>query len=120
MFAALKGALDGGLDIPHNEKRFVGYDPEAKEFDAEVGAAGWCGLLCVVGAGAAAGAGAARVWSGWIGGCCCTHLVWWCDLCGGQKMPPGRQRSPSRAPAAARPAAVPHWCADLRAACTAP
>ncbi len=37
MFAALKGALDGGLDIPHNEKRFVGYDPDAKEFDAEVG-----------------------------------------------------------------------------------
>ena len=37
VFAALKGALDGGLDIPHNEKRFVGYDPDAKEFDAEVG-----------------------------------------------------------------------------------
>ena len=36
VFAALKGALDGGLDIPHNEKRFVGYDPDAKEFDAEV------------------------------------------------------------------------------------
>jgi large subunit ribosomal protein L5e len=38
VFAALKGALDGGLDIPHSDKRFVGYDPEAKEFDAEVGA----------------------------------------------------------------------------------
>jgi hypothetical protein len=37
VFAALKGALDGGLDIPHSDKRFVGYDPEAKEFDAEVG-----------------------------------------------------------------------------------
>ena len=36
VFAALKGALDGGLDIPHNEKRFVGYDPDSKEFDAEV------------------------------------------------------------------------------------
>lgn len=24
VFAALKGAVDGGLDIPHNEKRFVG------------------------------------------------------------------------------------------------
>ncbi|KAL4431358.1 hypothetical protein ABPG75_006614 [Micractinium tetrahymenae] len=36
VFAALKGALDGGLDIPHNEKRFVGYDPDAKEFDAEI------------------------------------------------------------------------------------
>lgn len=36
VFAALKGALDGGLDIPHNEKRFVGYDRDAKEFDAEM------------------------------------------------------------------------------------
>lgn len=35
VFAALKGALDGGLDIPHNEKRFVGYDRDSKEFDAE-------------------------------------------------------------------------------------
>lgn len=26
VFAALKGAADGGLDIPHNSKRFVGYD----------------------------------------------------------------------------------------------
>jgi large subunit ribosomal protein L5e len=31
----VQGALDGGLDIPHNEKRFVGYDGDAKEFDAE-------------------------------------------------------------------------------------
>jgi large subunit ribosomal protein L5e len=36
VFAALKGALDGGLDIPHNEKRFAGYEPDEKEFDAEV------------------------------------------------------------------------------------
>ncbi|KAG7668551.1 hypothetical protein Ndes2526B_g03826 [Nannochloris sp. 'desiccata'] len=35
VFAALKGALDGGLDVPHNEKRFVGYDRDTKEFDAE-------------------------------------------------------------------------------------
>merc|ERR1712020_191087 len=35
VFGALKGALDGGLDIPHNNKRFPGYDAEAKEFDAE-------------------------------------------------------------------------------------
>lgn len=35
VFAALKGALDGGLDIPHNEKRFAGYDPEGKELDTE-------------------------------------------------------------------------------------
>lgn len=36
VFAALKGALDGGLDVPHSDKRFVGYDTEAKELDAEV------------------------------------------------------------------------------------
>lgn len=29
----MKGALDGGLDIPHNEKRFVGYAD--KKLDAE-------------------------------------------------------------------------------------
>ena len=34
-FAALKGAVDGGLRIPHNEKRFPGYDSESKELDAE-------------------------------------------------------------------------------------
>ncbi|PNH02768.1 60S ribosomal protein L5 [Tetrabaena socialis] len=36
VFACLKGALDGGLDIPHNEKRIVGYDRSAKKLDAEV------------------------------------------------------------------------------------
>merc|ERR1712196_466564 len=35
VFAALKGALDGGLDIPHSEKRYVGYDPEAKSLDED-------------------------------------------------------------------------------------
>lgn len=30
----MKGALDGGLDIPHNEKRFVGYS--GKALDTEV------------------------------------------------------------------------------------
>merc|ERR1719182_707980 len=35
VFGALKGATDGGLDIPHNYKRFPGYDKESKEFDAE-------------------------------------------------------------------------------------
>lgn len=35
IFGVLKGAVDGGLDIPHNEKRFPGYDNEAKEYDAE-------------------------------------------------------------------------------------
>jgi large subunit ribosomal protein L5e len=32
----LKGASDGGLYVPHNEKRFPGYDIESKELDAEV------------------------------------------------------------------------------------
>lgn len=36
VFAVLKGALDGGLDIPHSDKRFVGYDAEKKELDTEV------------------------------------------------------------------------------------
>merc|ERR1739844_174524 len=30
------GAVDGGLDIPHSEKRFPGYDNEAKSLNAEV------------------------------------------------------------------------------------
>lgn len=36
VFGAMKGASDGGLLVPHNEKRFPGYDPESKELDAEV------------------------------------------------------------------------------------
>ncbi|KXJ28264.1 60S ribosomal protein L5 [Exaiptasia diaphana] len=36
VFGALKGAVDGGLDIPHSMKRFPGYDSESKEFNAEV------------------------------------------------------------------------------------
>ena len=36
VFAALKGAADGGLDIPHNEKRFVGFSKETKKLDAGV------------------------------------------------------------------------------------
>jgi large subunit ribosomal protein L5e len=36
VFGALKGASDGGLYIPHNEKRFPGFDPESKQLDAEV------------------------------------------------------------------------------------
>lgn len=35
VFGALKGAVDGGLDIPHSEKRFPGYDREEKEYDAD-------------------------------------------------------------------------------------
>ncbi|KAF3818006.1 hypothetical protein GH733_014878, partial [Mirounga leonina] len=36
VFGALKGAVDGGLSIPHSTKRFPGYDSENKEFNAEV------------------------------------------------------------------------------------
>lgn len=36
IFGALKGAADGGLDIPHSEKRFPGYDRDGKEYDADV------------------------------------------------------------------------------------
>jgi large subunit ribosomal protein L5e len=35
IFGALKGASDGGLDIPHSHKRFPGYDPESKEYSVE-------------------------------------------------------------------------------------
>ena len=35
VFGAMKGASDGGLYIPHSEKRFPGYDIEGKELDAE-------------------------------------------------------------------------------------
>lgn len=35
VFGALKGAADGGLDIPHSEKRFPGYDREEKKYDAD-------------------------------------------------------------------------------------
>lgn len=36
VFGVLKGASDGGLDIPHNEKRFPGYNRDAKEYKPEV------------------------------------------------------------------------------------
>jgi len=36
IFAALKGALDGGLDIPHKETRFAGYKQDAGKLDAAV------------------------------------------------------------------------------------
>jgi large subunit ribosomal protein L5e len=35
VFGAMKGASDGGLDIPHSEKRFPGYTRDTKQFDAE-------------------------------------------------------------------------------------
>jgi len=36
VFAALKGASDGGIDIPHSNKRFPGYSRDTKTFDAEI------------------------------------------------------------------------------------
>jgi len=35
LFAALKGATDGGIDIPHSVTRFVGYDKEQKKLIPE-------------------------------------------------------------------------------------
>jgi large subunit ribosomal protein L5e len=35
VFGAMKGASDGGIFIPHSEKRFPGYDIESKELDAD-------------------------------------------------------------------------------------
>merc|ERR1712196_599542 len=35
VFAAMKGAFDGGLEIPHSNKKFYGYDAEEKSYDAE-------------------------------------------------------------------------------------
>jgi len=36
VFGAMKGAVDGGIEIPHSTKRFPGYDKEASEFNASV------------------------------------------------------------------------------------
>jgi large subunit ribosomal protein L5e len=36
IFGAMKGASDGGLDIPHSNKRFPGYNRDTKAYDAEV------------------------------------------------------------------------------------
>ncbi|KAA0198269.1 Ribosomal protein L5 (Predicted), partial [Fasciolopsis buskii] len=35
IFGALKGAVDGGLSIPHGVNRFPGYDSESKEYKPE-------------------------------------------------------------------------------------
>ncbi|XP_078497769.1 large ribosomal subunit protein uL18B-like isoform X2 [Lissotriton helveticus] len=35
VFSVMKGAVDGGLSIPHSMKRFPGYDSESKEFHAD-------------------------------------------------------------------------------------
>ncbi|KAG4066605.1 hypothetical protein HA402_007241 [Bradysia odoriphaga] len=36
VFGAMKGAVDGGLNIPHSVKRFPGYSAETKSFNAEI------------------------------------------------------------------------------------
>jgi large subunit ribosomal protein L5e len=36
IFAALKGAADGGIEVPHSETRFVGYNKEEKKLNAEI------------------------------------------------------------------------------------
>jgi len=36
IFGALKGITDGGVEVPHSETRFVGYDDEAKKLNAEI------------------------------------------------------------------------------------
>lgn len=36
IFSAMKGAADGGIYVPHNEKRFPGYDKESGKLDASI------------------------------------------------------------------------------------
>jgi len=36
VFGAMKGAADGGINIPHSDKRFPGYDEEADKLEADV------------------------------------------------------------------------------------
>lgn len=36
LFAVMKGAVDGGLNIPHSNRRFPGYNSEDKKFEADV------------------------------------------------------------------------------------
>jgi len=36
IFAVMKGALDGGINIPHSEKRFAGYNTESKKLVPDV------------------------------------------------------------------------------------
>ena len=35
IFGCLKGAVDAGLDIPHNDKKFLGYDKDDKKYDPD-------------------------------------------------------------------------------------
>ncbi|XGW10216.1 hypothetical protein V3C99_012027, partial [Haemonchus contortus] len=34
IFGVMKGVVDGGIEVPHSENRFFGYDAEAKKYDA--------------------------------------------------------------------------------------
>jgi len=36
IFAAMKGACDGGLEVPHSETRFVGYDKEQNKLNPDI------------------------------------------------------------------------------------
>jgi len=36
VFGAMKGAADGGLEVPHNDRRFPGWSAEGKKFDPAV------------------------------------------------------------------------------------
>jgi len=36
VFSVLKGAVDGGLEIPHKTKRFAGFDTDKGKFDAKI------------------------------------------------------------------------------------
>lgn len=35
VFAVMKGVADGGINVPHSENRFFGYDSVSKKYDAE-------------------------------------------------------------------------------------
>ncbi|CAD6199645.1 unnamed protein product [Caenorhabditis auriculariae] len=35
IFAVMKGVADGGINVPHSENRFFGFDSESKEYNAE-------------------------------------------------------------------------------------
>merc|ERR1711874_231686 len=37
VFAAMKGACDGGLDVPHSTQRLAGYDAETKKYKRQFG-----------------------------------------------------------------------------------
>lgn len=35
IFAVMKGVADGGIEVPHSETRFFGFDSESKSYNAE-------------------------------------------------------------------------------------